>query len=129
MITLDEITHEAQAGLLETFDNPRPERDYRIVHTCPEFTSVCPKTGQPDFATITIDYVPGCHCLELKSLKLYFVAYRNQGIYYEAVINRILDDLVTACRPRRMTITGEFNVRGGFASVITAEHHADEARD
>src|SRR5580704_999978 len=92
MITLDEVARETQTSLLETFDNPRPERDYRIVHTCPEFTSVCPKTGQPDFATITIDFVPDGLCLELKSLKLYFVAYRNQGIYYEAVINCILDD-------------------------------------
>jgi len=128
MITMDEIACKDQASLLETFDNPRPERDYRIVHTCPEFTSVCPKTGQPDFATITIDYVPDRLCLELKSLKLYFCAYRNQGIYYEAVINRILDDLANGCRPRHMIVTGEFNVRGGFSSVVTAEYHQDEAR-
>lgn len=116
----DRITREEQIGLLETFPNPNPERDYRIVHTCPEFTSVCPKTGQPDFATITVDYVPDELCVELKALKLYFTAYRSQGIFYEAVVNQILDDLVTACSPRRMTITGEFNVRGGIGSVVTA---------
>jgi 7-cyano-7-deazaguanine reductase len=121
----DELTRNQQLALLETFDNPRPERDYRIVHTCLEFTSVCPKTGQPDFATITVDYVPDRTCLELKALKLYFQAYRNQGIYYEAVINRILDDLVEACRPRVMKVQGDFNVRGGFSSVVTAEHRQD----
>src|SRR5579871_1964574 len=126
MFSLEPISREQQTALLEVFDNPCPERDYRIVHTCPEFTSVCPKTGQPDFATITIDYVPDQVCLELKGLKLYFFAYRNQGIYYEAVINRILDVLVNACQPRHMTVTGEFNVRGGFSSVVTAEHHKTE---
>ena len=126
MIDLDELTRDKQVALLETFDNPRPERDYRVVHTCPEFTSVCPKTGQPDFATITIDYVPDQTCLELKSLKMYFFAFRQQGIFYEAVINRILDDLVNVCHPRQMTITGDFAVRGGFSSVITAEYHQHE---
>jgi 7-cyano-7-deazaguanine reductase len=126
MITINEITHEQQVALLETFDNPRPERDYRIVHTCLEFTSVCPKTGQPDFATITIDYVPDQTCLELKALKFYLQAYRNQGIYYEAVTNRILDDLVTACRPRTMKVQGDFNVRGGFSSVVTVEYRQGE---
>src|ERR1051326_4122591 len=121
-MTINEITHDQQINLLETFDNPRPERDYRIVHTCLEFTSVCPKTGQPDFATITIDYVPDELCLELKALKLYFQAYRQQGIYYEAVINQILDDLVQVCRPRRMAVRGDFNVRGGISSVVTAEY-------
>ena len=125
MIDLEELTRDKQTALLETFENPRPERDYRVVHTCPEFTSVCPKTGQPDFATITIDYVPDHMCLELKSLKMYFFAYRQQGIFYEAVVNRILDDLVHACQPRRMTVTGDFAVRGGFASVITAEYSQD----
>ena len=127
MIDLDELTRDKQVALLETFDNPRPERDYRVVHTCAEFTSVCPKTGQPDFATITIDYVPDQLCLELKALKMYLYAYRQQGIYYEAVTNRILDDLVNACHPRRMTITGDFNVRGGFGSVITAEYVAEQS--
>ena len=84
--------------LLEVFDNPYPERDYRVVHTCPEFTSVCPKTGQPDFATIVVDYVPDRLCLELKALKFYFFSYREEGIFFEAVVNRILDDLVAACR-------------------------------
>ena len=122
MITLDEITREQQLAILETFANPAPHRDFRIVHTCAEFTSVCPKTGMPDFATITIDYVPNEVCLELKSLKYYFHAYRQQGIFYEAVTNRILDDLIAACKPRRMTIIGDFNVRGGFGSVITADY-------
>jgi len=117
-----EVTREEQLALLETFPNPRPERDYRVVHICPEFTSVCPKTGQPDFATVTIDYIPNETCLELKALKLYFFAFRQQGIFYEAVINRILDDLVEACQPRYMQVKGDFNVRGGFSSVVTAEH-------
>ena len=116
------MTHEQQVALLEVFPSPRPERDFRVVHTCPEFTSVCPKTGQPDFATITIDYIPDELCLELKALKLYFQAYRQQGIYYEAVINQILDDLVQACHPRQMIVRGDFNVRGGFSSVVTAEY-------
>jgi 7-cyano-7-deazaguanine reductase len=113
---------EAQSALLETFENPAPQRDYRIVHTCHEFTSVCPKTGQPDFAVITVDYIPDGICLELKALKFYFQAYRQQGIFYEAVVNRILDDLVHACKPREMTIAGSFTVRGGFSSVVTAEY-------
>lgn len=124
-LNLNEITPAQQVTLLEVFDNPRPERDYRIVHTCPEFTSVCPKTGQPDFATITIDYVPDRACLELKALKFYLQAYRNQGIYYEAVTNRILDDLVAACGPRRMKVQGDFNVRGGFSSVVTVEYEKE----
>ena len=126
MIDLDELTRDKQTSLLETFDNPRPERDYRVVHTCAEFTSVCPKTGQPDFATITVDYIPDRLCLELKSLKIYFFAYRQQGIFYEAVVNRILDDLVDACQPRQMTVTGDFNVRGGFGSVVTADYRQFE---
>lgn len=125
MIHLEELTHEQQYALLETFENPKPERDFRIVHTCHEFTSVCPKTGQPDFATITVDYIAGRECLELKSLKFYFQAFRNQGIFYEAVINRILDDLVAACRPRSMSVIGNFTVRGGFSSVVTAEYRAE----
>jgi len=120
------LTPEQHLAILEVFDNPRPERDYRIVHTCPEFTSVCPKTGQPDFATITIDYVADAQCLELKALKLYFQAFRQMGIFYEAVINQIMHDLVAACQPRRMTITGDFNVRGGFASVVTVEYRKED---
>ena len=101
---------------------PNQFGDYEIEIVMPEFTSVCPKTGQPDFATITIDYVPDHACLELKALKFYLQAYRNQGIYYEAVTNRILDDLVAACGPRRMKVKGDFNVRGGFSSVVTVEY-------
>lgn len=126
MVALEPMSHEEQVKLLEVFDNPAPQRDFRIVHTCHEFTSVCPKTGQPDFATITIDYIPDKTCLELKALKFYFQAYRQQGIFYEAVVNRILDDLVSACQPRSMTITGNFNVRGGFSSVVTAEYNREK---
>lgn len=106
---------------IETFPNPKPERDYTITHTCPEFTSVCPKTGNPDFATIDLEYIPDQLCIELKSLKLYYYAFRNEGIYFEAVINRILDELSAACKPRWMRVTGHFNVRGGISSVVTAE--------
>ena len=106
---------------VESFPNPAPGRDYEIVHTAPEFTSMCPITGQPDFATITVTYVPDALCLELKSLKLYFFSFRDQGIFYEAVVNRILDDLVAACRPRRMTVVGDFTARGGISTVVTAE--------
>jgi len=106
----------------ETFNNPRPERDYEISMECPEFTCVCPRTGQPDFATIRIRYVPDQLCVELKSLKLYLWSYRNEGAFHEAVINKILDDLVRACRPRTMTVVGDFNVRGGIHTVITATH-------
>ncbi|MDE2125821.1 MAG: NADPH-dependent 7-cyano-7-deazaguanine reductase QueF [Armatimonadetes bacterium] len=114
-----------QRNLLETFPNPAPERNYRIVHTCSEFTSVCPKTGQPDFAEIVVEYVPSELCLELKALKLYYYSFRDRGIFYEAVINAILDDLVAVCRPRRMRIEGRFNVRGGIASVVVAEYAVD----
>ena len=107
---------------LETFPNPEPGRDYTIAHTCPEFTAVCPKTGQPDFGTIRVTYVPDRTCVELKSLKLYLAAYRDRGIYYEAVTNKILDDLVAALRPRYMVVEGDFNVRGGISSVVRAEH-------
>src|SRR5262245_17539446 len=107
--------------LIETFPNPKPERDYTITHICPEFTSVCPKTGQPDFATIELEYIPDRLCIELKSLKLYYYGFRNEGIFYEAVTNRILDDLSAACHPRWMRVTGRFNVRGGISSVVVAE--------
>jgi 7-cyano-7-deazaguanine reductase len=108
--------------VLETFDNPRPERDYEIVIRCPEFTSVCPKTGLPDFGAITIRYVPDRACVELKSLKLYLIEYRNRGIFYEAAVNAILDDLVKACRPRRMEVEGAFTARGGITTTVTAIH-------
>ena len=107
---------------LETFENPHPERDYVIRHVAAEFTSVCPRTGQPDFGTIEVEYVADSLCIELKGLKLYLQGFRNEGIFYEDVVNRILDDLVAACRPRRMTVTGKFNTRGGIHSVVTAEH-------
>jgi len=107
---------------LETFPNPRPERDYVIEIRCPEFTSMCPKTGLPDFGEILIQYVPERACIELKSLKYYLVAYRNEGIFYEAATNRILDDLVGACRPRRMTVTGAFTARGGITTKVVAEY-------
>lgn len=106
---------------VETFTNPAPERDYTIVHTCQEFTSVCPMTGQPDFATIELEYVPDKLCIELKALKLYYHGFRNEGIFYEAVTNRILDELSDVCQPRWMRVTGRFNVRGGITSVVTAE--------
>ena len=106
--------------MLETFENPTQERDYEIVIRCPEFTSLCPKTGQPDFGTITIRYVADRACVELKSLKLYLLGYRNEGIFYEAVVNRILDDLAAACRPRRMEVEGAFTARGGITTTVTA---------
>lgn len=109
-------------AILETFENPAPGRDYEIVHTAPEFTSLCPMTGQPDFATIVVSYVPDRLCVELKSLKLYFHAYRDRGIFYEALVNRILDDLVAALAPRRLEVRGEFRVRGGISSVVVARH-------
>ena len=107
---------------IETFPNPHAGRDYEISMECPEFTCVCPLTGQPDFATIRIRFVPGRLCIELKSLKLYLWSFRDEGAFHEDVINRILDDLVRACRPKSMTVVGDFNVRGGIHTVITAEH-------
>lgn len=107
---------------LETFPNPKPERDYLIEHTCPEFTALCPKTGQPDFATLVIRYVPDRRCVELKSLKMYLGGYRNLGIYYEAVTNRILEDLVEVTKPRSLVLEGRFGVRGGISSVVTASY-------
>ena len=107
---------------LETFPNPRPGRDYEIRFECPEFTCVCPMTGQPDFATIRITYVPDRSCVELKSLKLYLWSYRNEGAFHEAVTNRILDDLVDALHPRRCEVTGDFYVRGGIHTVVVARH-------
>jgi 7-cyano-7-deazaguanine reductase len=106
---------------IETFPNPAPDRDYLIKHICPEFTSVCPKTGHPDFATIELEYIPNELCLELKSLKYYYFSFRQCGIFYEAVTNRLLDELSAACQPKWMRVTGHFNVRGGISSVIVAE--------
>jgi len=107
-------------SMVETFPNQFPDRDYEIEITCPEFTAVCPKTGQPDFGTIVIGYVPGAACLELKSLKLYLFAYRDRGIFYEHAINTILNDLVESCQPRKMKVVGHFNPRGGMTSRVTA---------
>lgn len=107
---------------LETFPNPMRERDYTIRMKVPEFTCLCPKTGQPDFAVFNIEYVPDQLCIELKSLKLYFWSFRNEGTFHEAVTNRILDDLVRACAPRFMRLTGDFNVRGGIYTTVVAEH-------
>jgi 7-cyano-7-deazaguanine reductase len=103
---------------LETFPNPNPERDYEIVMEAPEFTCVCPKTGQPDFATIRLRYVPDARCVELKSLKLYLWSFRDEGAFHEAVTNQILDDLVAAVAPRSMQVEGDFNVRGGIHTVV-----------
>jgi 7-cyano-7-deazaguanine reductase len=112
---------------IETFPNPRPGREFEIETRFPEFTSVCPKTGLPDFGEIIVTYVPRDACIELKSLKYYFVSFRNQGIFFEAVTNQILDDLVAACRPRRMRVVGDFSVRGGLKTVVTADYAADPA--
>jgi 7-cyano-7-deazaguanine reductase len=111
---------------LETFANQFPARDYQIEIICPEFTSMCPKTGQPDFGTLTFRYVADTLCVELKSLKLYLQAFRNEGIYYENVTNRILDDLVAVLRPRRMTLVAEFTPRGGISSRIIVSHPSGE---
>jgi 7-cyano-7-deazaguanine reductase len=110
------------SSTLETFPNPSPARDYEIEIRCPEFTSVCPKTGLPDFGEIIITYVPDELCLELRALKYYMLGFRNEGIFYEAVTNRILDELVAACSPRRMTVVGDFSVRGGIGTVVTAAY-------
>ncbi len=110
------------SAAIETFPNPKPERDYEIAIDCPEFTSVCPKTGLPDFGAIRITYVPDRSCLELKALKYYLLEFRNQGIFYEQVTNQILDDLVGACGPRRMTVVGDFTPRGGIKTVVTATY-------
>ena len=107
---------------LDTFPNPNPGRDYVIRFECPEFTCVCPMTGQPDFATVRITYVPGDSIVELKSLKLYLWSYRNEGAFHEDVTNRILDDLVAAIGPRRMTVTTDWLVRGGITTSVRAEH-------
>ena len=110
---------------LETFENPEPGRDYTIRIRVPEFTCLCPKTGQPDFATLHIEYVPDRLCVELKSLKLYVWSFREEGAFHEAVTNRILDDLARAVEPRFMRLTAEFNVRGGIYTTVVAEHRAE----
>jgi 7-cyano-7-deazaguanine reductase len=113
------------AGALETFANQYPGRDYSIEIVCPEFTSLCPKTGQPDFGTITFIYTPAERCVELKSLKLYLQKYRQEGIFYEHVINRILDDFVAACHPRRCRVVGAFTARGGITTMVTCAYQRE----
>ncbi|MBF0462854.1 MAG: NADPH-dependent 7-cyano-7-deazaguanine reductase QueF [Magnetococcales bacterium] len=112
--------------ILESFPNPNPERDYQIEMSCPEFTCLCPKTGQPDFAEMVISYIPDRLCVELKSLKLYLWSFRDQGTFHEAVTNRILDDLVAAVAPRFMSVTGKFWVRGGITTVVTVVHRQEK---
>ena len=107
---------------LEVFDNPQVEKDYTIRIEMPEFTCLCPKTGQPDFATLYLEYVPDLACIELKSLKMYVWSFRDEGAFHEAVTNRILDDMVKACSPRFMRLTAEFGVRGGIYTTVVAEH-------
>ncbi|MEX2173990.1 MAG: preQ(1) synthase [Pirellulaceae bacterium] len=116
------------ASLLETFDNQFPGRDYTIEIVCPEFTSVCPKTGQPDFGTLTFTYTPERKCVELKSLKLYLQSFRNEGIFYENITNRILDDLVAALAPRRMKLVAAFTARGGISTSVTVVHEQNSNR-
>lgn len=115
---------ETPVGALETFANEYPQREYSIEIVCPEFTSVCPKTGQPDFGTIIFNYVPNERCVELKSLKLYLQSYRNRGIFYESAVNRILDDFVTACQPRYAEVVGEFTPRGGITTTVRCVYEA-----
>lgn len=110
---------------LELFENPRPGRDYTITIRCPEFTSVCPKTGQPDFGEITIEYIPDRQCIELKSLKYYLQSYRNQGVFYERLTNDILDDLARAARPQWMRITSRFTPRGGITTDVSVEYRQE----
>ena len=116
---------EEKRSILETFENQFPQREYQISIRCPEFTSVCPKTGQPDFGTLTFDYVPDKLCIELKSLKLYLQSFRNDGIFYENVTNSILDDFVAVVQPRHLTLEAAFTPRGGITSIITVEHNKD----
>jgi 7-cyano-7-deazaguanine reductase len=118
------------ADQLETFANQFPGREYTIEIVCPEFTSLCPKTGQPDFGTITFTYTPADRCVELKSLKLYLQRFRNEGVFYEHIVNRLLDDFVSACRPRRCRVTGAFTPRGGNTTTVTCtyERESDPAR-
>jgi 7-cyano-7-deazaguanine reductase len=120
---MDTMANEFRA-ILETFDNQFPGRNYVIEIVCPEFTSVCPKTGQPDFGTLTFTYVPNHKCVELKSLKLYLQQFRNEGIFYEHATNRILDDLVAVLQPREMTLVAAFTPRGGITTKVTARYQA-----
>jgi 7-cyano-7-deazaguanine reductase len=109
-------------GTIDTFENSHPERDYEIEFVAPEFTSVCPMTGQPDFGTLTVTYVPGSRCIELRSFKFYLHTFRNRGIFYEDVVNEVLDDIVAAIAPRVAMVSGDFNTRGGIAARVTASY-------
>ena len=120
---------QVPVGQLETFPNQYAGREYEIVIRCPEFTSVCPKTGQPDFGTVTFVYTPAETCIELKSLKLYLQGFRNQGIFYEHIVNKMLDDLVAACQPIRARVIGDFSPRGGITTQVTASFDRDEGQD
>lgn len=113
---------------IEVFENPKPGRDYEVHVSCPEFTCLCPMTGQPDFAAIDVVYTPDLLCFELKSLKLYIWSFRDEGHFHEEVTNRILDDLVDAVSPRRMTVIGRFNVRGGLTTTVSAEYEKEKGR-
>lgn len=113
-------------GTIDSFENRFPERDYEIEFVAPEFTSVCPMTGQPDFGTIIVTYTPEARCIELRSFKFYLQAFRNRGIFYENVVNTILDDIVAAIQPRHLMVTGDFNTRGGISARITAAYSADD---
>ncbi len=126
MIRYSAAVSTAPSKSLETFPNPRPERPYEIRFDCPEFTCLCPKTGQPDFATIRIRYVPAERCVELKSLKLYLWSYRDEGAFHEAVTNKILDDLVAATQPREMVVEGDFLVRGGIHTVVEVRYEGGD---
>ena len=116
------VVDAPSAEQLETFANPNPGRDYAIRIVCPEFTSLCPKTGQPDFGTVTYRYTPDASCVELKSLKLYLQRFRDQGIFYEAAVNRLLDDFVAACKPLRCQVIGSFTPRGGITTTVTCRY-------
>ncbi|MBX9626795.1 MAG: preQ(1) synthase [Gemmataceae bacterium] len=119
-----ELTETPSADQLETFPNPSPGREFTVEIVCPEFTSVCPKTGQPDFGTLTFTYTPAGSCVELKSLKLYLQRFRSQGIFYEAVTNRLLDDFVAACKPVRCTVVSRWTPRGGISTSVTCSYEA-----
>lgn len=112
-------------GTIDSFENPRPGREYEIEFVAPEFTSVCPMTGLPDFGSLTVTYVPGDRCIELRSFKYYLFAFRNKGIFYEDLVNQVLDDVVAAIAPRSAMVTGEFNARGGITARVTATFEAD----
>jgi 7-cyano-7-deazaguanine reductase len=126
ILTPEQVAHPRT--ILDTFPSPRPGRPFEVKFVFPEFTSMCPVTGQPDFATITVTYVPDQRCVEMKSLKLYFLAFRNKGIFYEGVANQILDDLVDALAPQRMTIVADFAVRGGTAGIVTVQYPFEQKR-